>query len=245
MKVGIIVQARMASTRLPGKVLKKVLDKPLLEYQIERLKRIKYADELVVATTSNDTDDPIVDLCKRLSVCYFRGLEEDVLGRYHGAATVFQADAIVRVTADCPIIDPRVIAKAIRFYLEHQYEYDYVSNTLIRSYPRGMDTEIFSYQVLDDAFHEATEPSDREHVTPFIYKNPQRYRLADVTYSEDRSRHRWTVDMQEDFELIRKIIERLYPQKPEFSLEDVLNLLENYPEWSRLNAHIEHKSFSD
>ncbi|MEH2269293.1 MAG: glycosyltransferase family protein [Nostoc sp.] len=243
MKTVIIVQARMTSTRLPGKVLKKVLDKPLLEYQIERLKRVKLADEIVIATTINSTDLPIIELCNRLSVPYFRGSENDVLARYHGAAKEYHADVVVRITSDCPLIDPQVIDKLIQFYLDYRYKYDYVSNCLERSYPRGMDTEVFSFLALHQAFLEAIEEPDREHVTPFIYMQPERYRLTQVVYSENQSLHRWTVDTADDFELIKRIIEALHPKIPKFTLEDCLDLLKQYPDWPLINAHVEQKQY--
>ncbi|NRB06375.1 MAG: glycosyltransferase family protein [Richelia sp.] len=245
MKTVIIVQARMTSTRLPGKVLKRVLDKPLLEYQIERLRRVKLADEIIIATTVNETDEPIFKLCNRLSVPYFRGSEEDVLARYHGAATKHYADVVVRVTSDCPLIDPQVIDKVINFYIENLDKYDYVCNSLKRTYPRGMDTEVFSLKALHEAFVEATAQADREHVTPFIYRHLERYRLGHIVSSENQSSHRWTVDTPEDFDLIRRIIEAVYPQAPEFSLEDCLNLLQQYPDWSNINAHVEQKKYGE
>jgi spore coat polysaccharide biosynthesis protein SpsF len=241
MRTVIIVQARMTSTRLPGKVLKEVLGKPLLEYQIERLRRVRLADQIVIATTTNATDLPIVELCDRLGTAYFRGAEEDVLGRYHDAATRYGADVVVRVTSDCPIIDPAVVDHVIKFYLDHRAEYDYVSNGLKRTYPRGMDAEVFPYRVLHEAYLEAVEKPDREHVTPFIYRHPQRYRLANVCFSEDQGHQRWTVDTREDFELIRRIIEALYPVNREFALRDVLNLLAEHPDWAAINAHVEQK----
>lgn len=241
MKTVIIVQARMTSTRLPGKVLRTVLDKPLLEYQIERIRRVKLADEIVIATTINNADKSIINLCERLSISYFRGSEEDVLGRYHATAQAYGGDVIVRVTSDCPIIDPKIIDQIIRFYFDHHCKYDYVSNTLQRTYPRGMDTEVFSFKILDEAFHEANLSYEREHVTPFFYLHPRRYRLCNIAYKQDQSQHRWTVDTIEDFELITKIIENLYPHVPEFDMEDVLNLLTNYPEWTKINAHVEQK----
>ncbi len=244
MKTVIIVQARMTSTRLPRKVLKKVLGKPLLEYQIERLKRVNLADEIVIATTNNSTDLPIIELCNRLSIPYFRGSEEDVLARYYGGAKEHQADVVVRVTSDCPLIDPQVIDRVIQFYLDNQSQYDYVSNCLERTYPRGMDTEVFSFAALDEAFLEATAQPDREHVTPFIYMQPQRYRVAQIVYSENQSSHRWTVDTKDDFELIKKIIEALYPHIQKFTLEDCLDLLKRHPDWSLINAHVEQKKYA-
>jgi spore coat polysaccharide biosynthesis protein SpsF len=245
MKVVIIVQARMTSTRLPGKILKKVLGKSLLEYQIERLRRVKLADEIVIATTINETDEPVVKLCNSVSVPYFRGSEEDVLSRYYETAKAHQADLIARVTSDCPLIDPEVIDRVIKFYIDHQTKYDYVSNCLERTYPRGMDTEVFSFKVLQEAFLEATALPDREHVTPFIHRQPQRYSLASVNYSENQSDHRWTVDTPEDFQLIKKIIEVIYPKLPDFTLRDCLNLLEKNPEWSTINAHVQQKKYGE
>lgn len=241
MNTVIIIQARMNSTRLPGKVLKTVLEKTLLEYQIERLRRVVSADEIVIATTTNDVDEPIVNLCSSLSVPCFRGSEEDVLARYHGAAQAFGADVVVRVTSDCPLIDPGVVSRVIEFYLTHHNDYHYVSNVLERSYPRGMDTEVFSFKTLNEAYLEAKTLSQREHVTPYIYNNVSKYRLANVSNCCDQSSHRWTVDTPEDFELIRRIIEALYPVRPEFSLEDILGLLAENQGWSDINRHIEQK----
>ena len=243
MKTVIIVQARMTSTRLPGKVMKRVLGKPLLEYQLERLQRVKLADEIVIATTTNQTDEPIVELCNSLSVACFRGSEDDVLSRYYGAATAHKADLVVLVTSDCPLIDPQVIDTVIDYCLQNQSHYDYVSNSLERTYPRGMDTEVFSFSTLQQAFGEATAQPDREHVTPFIYRQPARYRLGHVIYSEDCSHHRWTVDTPEDFELIQKIIEAIYPRKPNFTLEDCLSLLKKHPEWYIINSHVSQKNY--
>lgn len=241
MKIVIINQARMTSTRLPGKVLKQVLGKSLLEYQIERLQRVKLADEIVIATTTNDTDQAIIDLCDCLSIPYYRGSEDDVLARYHGAAISYQADVVVRVTSDCPVIDPQVIDQVIQFYVDAYPKYDYVSNCLERTYPRGMDTEVFAFKSLDQAFQQAIDQLDREHVTPFIHRNPDRYQLGKVTNSKKLNNHRWTVDMPEDFELIKKIIESLYPINLNFSLEDCLELLSQHPEWSMINKNINQK----
>lgn len=241
MKVVIIVQARMTSTRLPGKVLKEVMGKPLLEYQIERLRRVRLADEIVIATTTNCTDQPIVDLCEQLKVSCFRGSENDVLARYYEAATLYGADAVVRVTSDCPVIDPAVVTQIIRYYLDHQDSCDYVSNGLQRTYPRGMDTEVFSYKVLAEANAEASDPPEREHVTPFIYRRPERYRVVNMAFRKNAGYHRWTVDTPEDFDLVRRIIEALYLVNKDFTLDDILDLLDAHPEWVKINAHVEQK----
>lgn len=241
MKTVIIVQARMSSTRLPGKVLKKVLGKPLLEYQIERLRRVKLADEIVIATTMRDADQPIINFCNDLSVPYFRGSENDVLARYYGAAKQYKASTVVRITSDCPVIDPMVIDKVISYYLDHLLEFDYVSNTLCRTYPRGMDTEVLPMEALSTAFKEAKLRSEREHVTPFIHRHPERFRLANIAYHKDLSQYRWTVDAPQDLKLIKLIIKTLYPQKPDFTLEDIVNLFFHHPQWMNINKNIEQK----
>ncbi|QGQ94358.1 acylneuraminate cytidylyltransferase [Paenibacillus psychroresistens] len=241
MKVVAIIQARMNSTRLPGKILYKVLNQTLLEYQIERIRRVPLIDEIIVATTTNPGDQPIVDLCRKLGISTYRGSELDVLSRYYEAATLLNADVIVRLTSDCPVIDPFTIDRVISHYLFHASNLDYVSNFLKRSYPRGMDTEVFSIEALRIAQHEATLIHDREHVTPYIYTNSDRFRLEPIQYMTNESHHRWTVDTQEDFQLISKIIESLYPTKLNFTLEDMLALLQEYPQWSQINAYVQQK----
>jgi len=245
MNTVIIVQARMTSTQLPGKVLKQVLGKTLLEYLVERLRRVNLANGIVIATTTNDTDLPIVDLCRRLDVAVTRGSEHDVLARYYEAAKLHHADVIVRVTSDCPLIDPAVIDEAIGFYLDHSMEYDYVSNALTQSYPYGMAAEVFPYKVLEEAHLEAKAEPEREHVTPFIYTRPERYRIGHLVNAENHSHHRWTVDTPEDFELVRRITEALYPVKPEFDTNDILALLKRHPDWVEINAHVRQKKLGD
>lgn len=241
MRVGIIVQARMTSTRLPGKVLMPVLGKSLLEYQLERLLRVRNSDEIIIATTKNDSDQAIVDFCHRVGVKVFRGSEEDVLSRYYDATLESKLDVVVRVTSDCPVIDPNVVSEVIDTYLANSTICDYVSNTLIRNFPRGMDTEVFPFELLEKAHFNAIEPHQREHVTPYIYQNPHLFRLVNVPYRKDASRHRWTVDTPEDFELIRRIIEELYPKNPAFELEVILELMDRHPDWFELNSQIEQK----
>lgn len=242
MKTVIIVQARMTSTRLPGKVLKTVLDKPLLEYQIERLRRIKLADEIVIATTTNDTDQPIVDFCNRLRLPFFRGSEEDVLSRYYGAAVQYKADVVVRVTSDCPVIDPVLSDKAISCFLDPQNKYDYLR---LFQYPRGLDTEVFTFKALEESYFEATEKPDREHVTPFLYRHPERYKVKYMSLPEDSSHHRWTVDTPEDFELVKRIIEELYPIKRMFDFVDILDVLAKNPEWYYINDEVRQKEYGE
>ena len=233
----------MTSTRLPGKVLKKILGKTLLEYHLERIKLVPSIDEVVVATTVNDSDNPIVELCEATGTAYFRGSELDVLSRYYEAAKQFNADVVMRVTSDCPLLDPVEAEKVIRRYLDNADKFDYVSNSINeRTYPRGMDAELFSLRVLEEVSREALEPRDREHVTPFIYERPERYRLGGVSYDTNESRYRLTVDTEADFELITKIIEALYPLNTIFNLCDILDLMKANPEWELINAHVKQKN---
>lgn len=242
MKTVIIVQARMGSTRLPGKIMKEILGQPLLFYQLERLRRVTSADDILVATTVDGKDDIIVDFCLKQRVKYYRGSEEDVLARYYEAARESGAEVIVRVTSDCPLIDAAVIDRVIRTYKENIDKVDYVANTLVRSYPRGLDCEVFPFAVLADIHERTFEPGDREHVSAYIYNHPDRYRLLNVAGEENLSHHRWTVDTPEDFELIRRMIEALYPVKRDFSMGDCLELLKHNPEWLKLNQHIKQKA---
>jgi spore coat polysaccharide biosynthesis protein SpsF len=237
----IIDQARMTSTRLPGKVLKEVLGKPLLVWQIERLQSVAAADAIVIATTDNAEDQAIVDLARDMGVNVFRGAEHDVLSRYFGAAKEFSADTVVRVTSDCPLIDPAVVDRLIAAFLDGCGSFDYVSNTRERTFPRGLDAEVFSFAALAEAHAEATKPYEREHVTPFIYLHPQRYRLSQVVSGRDIGWHRWTVDTPEDFELIRRILVALGQTRPDFALDDVLALLDAHPDWIAINAAIRQK----
>ena len=222
--------------------MKEVLGKTLLEYQLERLLRVKQADQVIIATTDHGEEQPIVDLCQRLGVPSFRGSEQDVLARYYGAATKYGADVVVRITSDCPLIDPAVVDKVISFYLAHKEDYDYVSNTFPElTYPRGMDTEVMSYKVLKEAYEQAQDQAEREHVTIFIKRRPKRYRIKNLPYDKDYSHYRWTVDTPEDFVLIEKMITALYPVKPNFTLEDCLALIAKNPEWAKINEHIKQK----
>ncbi|GIN74769.1 spore coat protein [Bacillus sp. J14TS2] len=236
-----IIQARMGSTRLPGKVLKKVLNRSLLEYQLERIAKANELDGYVVATTTKDQDQAIVKLCDKLGVPVFRGSEEDVLSRYFAAASYYQADVVIRLTSDCPLIDPHIIDQVIQRYCAELNHYDYVSNVLKRTFPRGMDIEVFSYEALTKCHQLAKQKGDREHVTRFLYQHPRQFKLLNVENSQDQSEHRWTVDTWEDFKLIRKIIESFYPHQPDYTMEDVLTLIQMNPEWREINRHIKQK----
>lgn len=172
---------------------------------------------------------------------YYRGSENDVLARYYEAAEQFEGDIIVRLTSDCPIIDPIVMDETICYYIDHASEFDYVSNTIERTYPRGLDTEVFSREALEKSYKEATLERDREHVTAYMYTNPEKFRLGSISNPQDLGHYRWTVDTVEDFELIELILKELYHFSKMFYMDDVINILGKYPEWNKINAHIEQK----
>jgi spore coat polysaccharide biosynthesis protein SpsF len=230
----------MGSSRLPGKVLLSAAGKSLLEIELGRLQQCRKPHALCVATTEGHQDDPIVNLCQRLDIPCFRGSEEDVLSRYYEAARFMHADEVIRITADCPLIDPDIVDAVIG--KREKTHADYASNTLKRTFPRGLDTECFSFVSLSAAHHEAKEPWEREHVTPFIYGRPDRFSMASLESGKDESRHRWTVDTQEDFQLVSLILERFADNLLAFRSADVLRLFEEKPEWFTINAHVEQKT---
>lgn len=241
MKTIIIIQARMGSTRLPGKHLKQVLGRPLISFLIERLKRVKNQDGIVLATTTRSIDDPLVKFAQEAQIDTFRGNEDDVLDRYFQAAKQYHADVIVRISGDCPLIDPAIVDQIIHFFLTSKPPCDYAANTLVRRYPRGMDTEVFSFNALEKAAIEATKPEDREHVTPYFYFHPELFILGSVENKQDLSHFRWTVDTQEDLTLVKTVLESIYPVNPQFTLDDLVELFKRHPEWLSINAHIQQK----
>ncbi|MCZ8514883.1 glycosyltransferase family protein [Paenibacillus filicis] len=240
MKSVVIIQARMGSTRLPGKVLKTLIDKTVLAHVIERTQAFQNVQEIVVATTRGSQDDPIVEEAKRLGVMVSRGSESDVLSRYYEAALQLQADHVIRITSDCPLIEPEVSSLVIREYLEDG-KYDYISNTLERTYPRGLDTEVFSFASIETAHRETSSTHDREHVTPYIYNNPERFRCRSIVSREDIPEYRWTLDTPEDWELIRRIYEALYQPGRLFSWKEAAAVMQANPSWLSINSHIEQK----
>ena len=236
MKITAIVQARVGSTRLPGKVLKKILGKTILEYGIERIQKAKYIKNIVIATPDKKRDLKIVKLVKKLGIDIYRGSEKDVLDRYYQAAKHFKTRHIARITSDCPIIDPQVIDAVAQRYLTSKA--DYCSNNLEDTFPDGQDVEIFSFAALKNAWENARLLSEREHVTPYIKKHPEKFKLASFKNKVDLSSKRWTVDEPNDFALIKAIIEALYPQNPDFQIKDVLRFLSKNPELEKLNQNI-------
>lgn len=232
-KILAVLQARTSSTRLPGKVLKKILDKPLLQLQIEREKRSNKIDHLIVATSDEISDKPLQELCNSIGVDCFRGNLENVLDRFYQAALIYSPEYVVRLTGDCPLVDPNLLDEIIQFCLDGNY--DYATNALEPTYPDGLDVEIFRFSCLEDAWKNAKLPSQLEHVTPYINRQPEKFKIGHYKGSRDLSYLRWTVDEPEDFELVKTIYENLYPSKPEFTTSDILEFLELYPSWKTYN----------
>ena len=235
-KVTAIIQARMASTRLPGKVMKEVLGRPLLSYLIERVRCCKDIEDVILATTLNYEDDPIASFGSNQGVDVFRGSENNVLERYYKAATSFGARHIMRITADCPLIDPELLDILIEYYFVQKY--DYVSNAVNPTLPDGLDAEIFTFKALDYAHKHAVLPSELEHVTPYIRNHPEVFKTGNWTHHDDLSQLRWTVDEPEDFEFVRQVIEILYPVNRSFRMNDVLDIIHQRPDLAQINAHI-------
>ena len=240
-KIVAIVQARMGSTRLPGKVMMDICGKSVLLHIIDRLKACELLDDIVIATTISDKDDVIFNAVSNYnkSIGLFRGSEENVLERYYLTAKKANAGIIVRITSDDPLIDPFVIDDLIGEFMNDNC--DYVSNSLNKTFPLGLDAEVFSFNALERAYHNASHAYEREHVTPYIIENPDQFKLLNVANNIDLSHLRWTLDTKEDFEFINAVYKRIYPKKQLFLMDDVLELLEHEPELIDINRHIEQK----
>jgi spore coat polysaccharide biosynthesis protein SpsF len=230
----------MGSARLPGKVMMDLSGEPMLAHVVERVSRARTIDAVVVATTVNPDDDAIVDLCRNRGWHSYRGSEHDVLDRYHSAALEYEADMVVRITSDCPVIDPELVDYVVSEFVRLQPEIDYASNTLDpHTYPRGLDTEILRFDVLEKVWGLAKEQPSREHVTLYIYRHPEMFRLHGVYGKEDYSGRRWTVDTPEDLELIRLLFD--YFGNNTFSWRQILEVLETHPHWQAINSGIVQK----
>lgn len=241
MKIAAIIQARMTSTRLPGKVLMDIAGNPMIWHLLERLKRSKRLDEIILAIPDTKASDKLEEFARGHGVSYFRGSEDDVLSRYYGAAKKFRADVIVRITSDCPLIDPAVVDEIIERHLASGA--DYTSNVLERTYPRGLDTEVFNFNALERAFRRAKEPYRREHVTPFIWEQPKIFKLESVKAGKkmNRPEFRLTVDAMQDLELARAIYKHLYRPGAIFYTPAVIDLLDSHKEMAKINANVEQK----
>ena len=239
----IVIQARMTSTRLPGKVLLELAGAPLIVRMVERVRRIRTPAHIVVAATTQPEDDPLVSVCQGAGIEVFRGHPTDLLDRHYQAAREFDADVVAKIPSDCPLIDPDVIDGVLRLFA--QSGGDFVSNLHPPSFPDGNDTEVMTFETLETAWREATRPMEREHTTSFIWERPHRFRIANLVWDSvdshgrprnDSMSHRWTIDYPEDYAFIRRVYDALYPAKPAFTLGDILGLLEADPAIHRINA---------
>ena len=239
MKVIAVIQARIGSTRLPGKVLKDLAWEPLLARVVNRTLRAKSMNGVVVATTEDTTDDAIVDLCQERGWHFFRGSQQDVLDRYYQSALAFESDIIVRITSDCPLIEPEIIDRVADELLQSSPELDYASNSLTRTFPRGLDVEVMTLEALERAWREDKNPAWREHVTPYILCNPEKFKIRNVASDTNYSHMRWTVDTVEDLTFVRKIYSHF--QSDTFTWREVLRLLEAHPDWLEINRRVQQK----
>lgn len=229
-----ILQARTSSSRLPGKVLKPIMGRPMMAYHIERLQHAHALDKIVVATSVEDSDTPISELCQDIGVDCFRGSLENVLDRYYQAANEYEADHVIRVTADCPLADWGVIDQVVNKHLEDNYAF--TSNTVERSHPDGHDVEAMPFHILEWAWENASTQEHKEHVTPYVLEQLENLHYAQVVQDIDMSDLRWTVDNPEDFEMVRCVYEGLYKSKPDFDTMDILKFLHENPDVRNLNA---------
>lgn len=245
-EVVAIIQARMSSTRLPGKVMLDLGGKPVLSRMVERVRNAKRINRVVVATTIDPSDDPIEALCRAEGIDVFRGSLPDVLDRYYQAAMQFHADVIVRLTGDCPLIDPALIDDVVEALSAKGA--DFACNRLPppfhRTYPIGLDVEACTFAALERAWHEATEKHDREHVLPYLYEMQDRFKVVQLDYIEDLGEMRWTLDTPEDYVLLQEIIKRM-ENRNDFSWLDVLDLFRQNPALAAINGGVKHKSMFD
>lgn len=241
-----IIQARMSSSRLPEKVLLDIAGQPMIVRVVERVKRAKTIDRVVIGTTNDPSDDAIELLCKQRGYSYYRGSQLNVLDRYYHAARACKADIIVRITADCPMIDPAEIDHTVQALLEGKA--DFATNRLPppwkRTYPIGLDTEVCTFEALERAWREAERPVELEHVMPYLYTEEGRFRIVVLEYEVDYGHYRWTVDTREDLELVRKVYDH-FDGFDNFSWLDVVNLFERHPELILVNADVNHKTLHD
>ena len=229
----------MGSTRLPNKVMLPLADKPLLLRLYERVSAAKFADTIVVATTTEEIDDALVGLCNENNINCFRGSEKDLLDRHYRAALEYSPDAIVKIPSDCPLIDPIIIDNVLKYYINNQDKFDFVSNLHPPSYPDGNDVEVMSLNALNDAWQKAVRKLEREHTTPYFWENPDKFRIGNMLWESGRDysmSHRFTIDYPEDYQFIKKVYDELFDENRIFNLEDILELLEKKPEMLNINS---------
>ncbi|MCW8804203.1 MAG: glycosyltransferase family protein [Ignavibacteriaceae bacterium] len=237
-KIITIIQARMRSTRLPGKVLLPLAGKPLILRMHERVTFSKYTGEIVVAITEDEIDNKLFKLCQQNNLNVFRGHSLDLLDRHYNAAKEYNAELVIKIPSDCPLIDPSIIDKVILYYINNIEKFDFVSNLHPSSYPDGNDVEIMSFKTLENAWLNAKKDFEREHTTPYIWENPDKFRIGNVSWEtglDYSMTHRFTVDYKEDYEFINRVYDELYQVNNRFSLVDILKLLEKKPEIKNIN----------
>lgn len=237
-----IIQARMRSTRLPGKILADICGRPMLWHVIDRLKYSRLIGKILVATTRTREDDIVEDLCKKCGIDFYRGSEPDVLDRYYEAARINNADMIVRIAADCPLIDPVISDKVIAAYSENMDNFSGASNVINRTYPRGLDTEVFPFAVIKRTWEEAEKPYYREHVTPYIYEHKKLFKVLSVENDRNFGNLRWTVDEASDLKFVKEIYGMLYKENKIFTIKDILKALEDSPSLKNINMHVKQKA---
>ncbi len=235
----IVVQARMSSSRLPGKVMMPLLGKSLLWRMIERLRMISHQAAIVIAIPEDKADDIIEQEALAMNVACYRGSLDNVLDRHYQVAKQYNAGIVLKIPSDCPLIDPRIIDQVLGFYFDHPGKYDYVSNLHPATFPDGNDVEIMTMDCMEKTWKEAHRPLELEHTTPYIWENPEKFRIGNVLWQSGKDysmSHRFTVDYEADYQFIKTVFEELYPAKPDFSCGDILNLLNNKPYIYNINA---------
>jgi len=237
-KIVTVIQARMSSTRLPNKVMMPLAGKPLLLRMYERVVTSKLAGTIVIATTKEESDEPIIRLCEENKIEYFRGDTNDVLDRHYQCVLKYDPDAVVKIPSDCPLIDSDIIDKVLKYYIGNRHRFDFVSNLHPPTYPDGNDVEVMSFEALKDAWQNAKMKLEREHTTPYFWENPGKFRIGNVKWESGKDfsmSYRFTIDYNEDYLFIKAIYDELYNQDPSFTLDDILNLLERKPEIKKIN----------
>jgi len=245
-KVVAAVQARMSSTRLPGKVMKEILGRPIIWHIVNRLKQAKLVNQVIIATTNTSEDRVIADFAKDNEIDCYAGSEDDIVDRLYQAARQAKADALVRITADCPLVDPAIVDRITKLFLDGRGKYDFVSNTRPPTYPDGLDTEVFSFIALEKIWQEVTNKFKREWIVTNFWEHPETYHLGNITNDKDLSALRWTVDYPDDFEFVREIYERLFKPDKVFLMQDILDLLKKNPELLKINqGHARNEGYTE
>lgn len=236
--IAVVVQARMSSSRLPGKVMLPILGETLLFRMIERLKRIKFPVNIIIASSKDKKDEVIRAFCSEKKIAFYAGELEDLLDRHYQVGLLTRADAVIKIPSDCPLIDPKIIDKVIDYYLENQQNFDFISNLHPATYPDGNDVELMTFGALEKAWYEAKRSLEREHTTPYFWENSDKFRMKNLTWEtglDYSMSHRFTIDYPEDYLFIKQVFEELYPKNVAFSMEDILKLIQSKPEIYDLN----------